>query len=236
MPITFTEATTENSFVRMAIVGASGCGKTLTALKIAKHLGSKVVVIDTERDTAKLYADHPDTPKPYYIYNLRRFEPDAYCMVIDEVLKPEHNFDVCIVDGISPSWNGSGGVLDIAGENIRGWKVATPAYNKLVEKLTGQNNRLHMIVTMRSKMDYALETNPSTGRLEVTKLGMAPIHRDEMQYEWDIVGDIDRQHIISFAGIGKSRFPLLDNQKFANPGADVAAIINRALGRINEND
>ncbi len=223
MPITFQQATTENSFVRMAIVGASGCGKTLTALKIAAILGKRVYVIDTERNTAKLFANHPDVPKPYYVYNLKRFEPQAYCQAVDAVIA--ENADVCIVDSVTPSWNGQGGTLDIAGANIRGWKEATPEYNKLVNKLTGYNDRMHVIVTLRSKMEYALGTSAVTGKLEVTKVGMAPIHRDEFTYEWDLVGSMDQQHTISFAGIGKSRFPALDNQSFTLPGVELAQTI-----------
>lgn len=229
MPITFTEASTENTYARIALTGAAGSGKTLTALKLAAGLGKRVAVIDTERDTAKLYAHHPDVPKPYFVYKLKKFMPQAYCQVIDEMLATDPAFDVCIIDSISPSWNKQGGVLDIAGENIRGWKQATPEYDKLVEKLTGQNDRVHMIVTLRSKMDYALEPDPATGKLSVRKLGMQPIHRDEFLYEFDIVGSLDQDHTLSFGGIGKTRFSALDKKSFENPGANVAALILEAL-------
>lgn len=83
MPPTFVDATLDQLFVRLVLSGASGAGKTLTALKIAKGLGGKCLVIDTEKDTARIYAKHPETPKPYKIYNLKRFEPEAYKLAIE---------------------------------------------------------------------------------------------------------------------------------------------------------
>lgn len=227
MAITFLPASTENTYVRMALVGGSGSGKTLTALKIAKALGDRVYVLDTERNTARLYANHPETPKPYYIYNLKRFEPQAYCMALDEVAAAGAN--VCIVDSITPSWNGQGGTLDIAGSDIRGWKTATPLYNDLVNKLTSFNTSMHVIVTLRSKMEYSMAIDPATGKMKVEKVGMQPIHRDEFTYEWDLVGSMDQSHTLSFGGVGKSRFPALDNQSFANPGAELGEAILEAL-------
>lgn len=229
MAIEFVRATLEKSYVRMALVGPSGSGKTLTALKIARWLGERVVVIDTERRSAHLYANHPDVPHPYDVYRLQSFKPDHYCQVIDAAVAAK--YDVCIVDSISPSWNKKGGILEIAGGDIRGWKAANPEYDKLLDKLTGLNDRIHMIVTVRSKMEYRLEPD-STGKIVVTCHGLAPIHKDELIYEFDVVGTLDKNddcNTIRFDGVGKQRIPALRGATFQDPGEDLAGVINNWL-------
>jgi len=225
----FEVATLDNSYVRMAITGASGSGKTLTALKIANVLApqGRVVVLETERDTARLYINHLDTPKPYYIKKLTSGVPKNYIKWVTNAAN--EGFEVCIIDSLSPSWNGKGGVLSIADNDIRGWKTATPEYIELVECITGFNTRMHVIATLRSKMQYELTTDPVTNKLVVRKLGKAPIARDEMEYEFDIVGDMNMDHVLSFNNIGKTRCSELDGKTFEKPGADVALIIKNWL-------
>lgn len=228
MTIEFKEATTTNSFVRMALTGASGTGKTLTALKLARWLGEKVAVIDTESGTAKLYANHEDTPKPYFVYELNnKFQVANYVALIAAVA--DQGFNVCIVDSLTPSWNRNQGILDVAGSDIRGWKVATPQYYELINALTGYNSRMHLIATLRSKMDYAMERDEASGKMVVRKKGLAPIHRDELVYEFDLVGDLDSEHTLSFGGVGKTRCPALDNRSFEKPGKDLALLIRNWL-------
>lgn len=223
MPVTFTDATTDQLFVRLVLSGASGAGKTFTALKIAKGLGGKCLVIDTEKDTARIYANHPDTPKPYSVYNLKRFEPKAYILALEAAAAEAPN--VVIVDSASHAWDKTGGVLSIADGDIRGWKKATPEYDSLVDALTMYNRKFHIIVTLRDKMEYSLENDPATGRMVVKKHGMKPIQRDTFTYEFDLAGDITMDHTIYFGGVGKSRIPELDGANFERPGADLAQVI-----------
>ena len=53
----FAPATKEQSKARVALDGPSGSGKTYTALTIAAALGSRIAVIDTERGSARKYAN-----------------------------------------------------------------------------------------------------------------------------------------------------------------------------------
>ena len=43
-------------------------------------------------------------------------------------------------------------------------------------------SKCHVVVTMRSKMEYVQEKN-SDGRTVINKVGMAPIQRSGMEYE-----------------------------------------------------
>jgi DNA polymerase III delta prime subunit len=220
----FTEAVLDgNAYVRMALCGPSGCGKTLTALLLAAVLGKRVCVLETERDTAKLYTKHSGVPKPYFVKQLTKFSPDNYIKWVNNAA--DEGFDVCIIDSLTPSWNGAQGVLDIAGSDIRGWKTATPKYYELVNCVTGMNNRMHIIATFRSKQEHTIALDEATGKMRVTKKGLLPIHRDEMIYEWDIVGDMDMDHTISFNGIGKTRASVLDGKTFDKPGSELGLMI-----------
>lgn len=216
----FKPAETVQSRVRLALTGPTGSGKTYTALAIASALGGRIAVIDTEHGSAALYKKQFS----FDVVNLTKYTPRYYVQLIEEAAK--QGYDTCIVDSLSPSWNSTGGILEIAGGNIRGWKDATPEYNSLVQALIAQRTKMHVICTLRSKMKHALETDESTGRLVVKKLGLEPIHRDELPYEFDIIGDLSADHSISFS---KTRCSALDGMSFAKPGPEVAAIITEWL-------
>ena len=57
----------------------------------------------------------------------------------------------------------------------------------MVDAITGAN--LHIIVTMRSKMEYVQATN-DRGRTIVRKVGMQPVQREGLEYEFDVVADM----------------------------------------------
>ena len=52
----------------------------------------------------------------------------------------------------------------------------------------------HTICTMRSKMAYELQEDEK-GKKKPVKMGLAPVQRDDTEYEFDIVLDIGRDHI-----------------------------------------
>ena len=221
MTVTFTPATMSGSHARIALVGPSGSGKTLTALKLAAVLGDRVAVIDTEDDSAKLFAKSTGVPEHYDVINLTDARPSQYAEYISAAA--DQGYDVCIVDSITPSWYK---ILDAVGGNVLRWKdVGNPAYNKLIDALKGYRNTMHIIVTVRSKIELALEQDAVTQRLVVKSHGMQPIHRDGLQYEFDLVGALDQDHIISFGGVGKQRCEALDGKSFAKPGKELGLII-----------
>ncbi|HHR6639981.1 TPA: AAA family ATPase, partial [Providencia alcalifaciens] len=53
----FAKALRKKAKLRLALTGPSGSGKTYGALEIAKGLGGKTAVIDTEKGSASLYSD-----------------------------------------------------------------------------------------------------------------------------------------------------------------------------------
>ncbi|MEG0635799.1 MAG: AAA family ATPase, partial [Pseudomonas sp.] len=56
----FKKAERKQAKLRLALAGPSGSGKTFSALLMAKGLGGRIAVIDTEHGSASLYADIAD--------------------------------------------------------------------------------------------------------------------------------------------------------------------------------
>jgi hypothetical protein len=207
----FTRAVRLQKPLRMALHGPSGSGKTFTALEIAKGLGEKIALIDTERGSATLYADK-------FVFDtieLDYYSVDNYIGAINEAA--EGGYDVLVIDSLSHAWNGLGGVLD-AVNNTRGnsftdgWgKVGTPQQNRLMDAVLKSPG--HVIVTLRVKTDYEVEKD-DRGKSVPKKVGLAPIQRDGVEYEFDIVGGMSIDNCLT---IEKSRMIELSGKIISKP-------------------
>ncbi len=178
--------------------GPAGSGKTWTTLGIARVLAegdfSRVLYIDTEKESALTYAD----VFPGFVHVPWRppFDPGELTQELSKITPDQ--WSVVVVDSGSHFWRGQGGTLDIADGKIGGWKHARPVQEALVQAWLSVP--AHLIVCLRSKMDYLVENGGRT----VTKLGLAPIQDDTLVYEFNIALDLDQQHVIT---VTKSRTP-----------------------------
>lgn len=205
----FQKATKRNIKARVAFDGPSGSGKTWTALEWATVMGKRIALIDTERSSAGLYSDRFD-------FDTADFAPPYDPARLVKMVKAAETegYEVIVIDSLSHFWEGEGGVLDIVdsagqraqGNSFAGWKVGTPALRHLVDTMLGLD--AHLIVTMRSKMEYVLEED-SRGKKVPRKVGMAPVMRAGVEYEFTLVGDIDLEHRVV---ISKSRCHLLADE------------------------
>jgi len=82
----------------------------------------------------------------------------------------------------------------------------------------------HIIATLRSKMEYTQVTE--NGKTAVKKLGMNPIQRDGMEYEFTLFLDLDLDHL---ATATKDRTTLFDG-KFFKPSQDTGRSLMAWLG------
>lgn len=204
----FTRAQRRQAKARVGIIGPSGSGKTYSALLLAKGMGKRIAVIDTERHSAELYADLAE----YDVLCLEdSFHPKNYISAIDAAAQA--GYDVLIIDSLSHAWAGTGGVLDIVdraagnsnGNKFAAWRTGTPEHNRLVDAILGAP--LHVIATLRAKTEWVLEDD-ARGKKVPVKKGVGAVQRDGMEYEFTLVFELDQQHV---ASASKDRTSLFDD-------------------------
>lgn len=227
----FKKAVRTQAKARIAIAGPSGSGKTMTALKIARGLvgpGGKIAVIDTEKNSASLYADVTDFDTLDFA---PPFQPRRYIKALE--LAEENGYDAIIVDSISHEWNGSGGVQEMVDAVLRrlktsntmlGWKEVTPQHNEFVDKLVRTD--AHLIATVRSKTAYEIDKDDK-GRTTVKKLGLAPIQREGLEFEFTVFADMDLNHSLT---VTKSRMAALQDKTIHHPDESLGRKIAEWLG------
>ena len=211
----FKEAVRQQAFARIGLCGAAGAGKTTSALLFASGLSpeGRILVIDTENFSASMAVGMPGVPK-FLVDSLDEpYTIARYLKKIDEALKEEP--DVLIIDSISHAWASAGGILEqvdrikSGGANsMQAWREQTPKHNAFVNKLLGMP--CHLICTMRSQTQYVIERDDRTGKNVPRKVGMKPIQREGMDYEFTTVLDIDQSE--HFAKPSKDRTGLYDGE------------------------
>lgn len=209
---------------RIGLDGPAGSGKTFTALRLAFTLAGgrkKIAVINSESGAVEKYLGlQPDgTPWQFDVCELPDFAPTTYTTAILEAGRI--GYDVIVIDSLSHAWNGVGGALEIVskkgGNSFTAWKDVTPMHNAMIEAIL--RSPAHVIATIRSKMDYVMEEyEDSQGRKKTVprKVGMAPIQRNGMEYEFDVFADLDATHTLT---VSKTRCPELDGMVVVKPGA-----------------
>lgn len=171
----------------IGIYAESGCGKTMSALLLARGLAGptgKIVLIDSESGRGNLYADI--IPGGYFSIQIEEpFSPDRYVEAITAVEKS--GAVVGIIDSGSHEWNGLGGVTDMAqAEEERGmkglgvWKKPKMAHAKFMLKLL--QSPLPWIVCLRAK--YKSKQGKVNGKTEIVKDEYTtPIQADDFIFE-----------------------------------------------------
>jgi len=206
-------ATKRRAKLRLGMSGPAGTGKTYSALLIAGGLGKRIGLIDTEHGSGDLYADL--LPDGYDVLPLTPpFTPARYIEAIHAL--EQAGCDTIIVDSLTHAWSGEGGSLDRqgkiadkSGNSWQAWRQVTPEHNALVEALL--QSPCHIIATMRAKTEYVQERDDRTGKNVVRKIGLAPIMRDGIEYEFTVFMELDQQHM---AFVSKDRTRLFDGSIF----------------------
>lgn len=225
----FRKATKKASRLRMALCAPPGGGKTFSALRFAMELAGptgRVCVINTESGAVEKYLGlKPDANGRAFDFDIAEmhdFAPSRYTQLIQEAGR--EGYDVIVIDSLSHAWAGVGGALELkdkkGGNSFTAWKDITPLHNAMIEAIL--RSPAHVIATMRTKIGYVLEeeVDPKTGAKKSVpkKIGLEPVQRQGMEYEFDIVADLDQQtHTLT---VSKSRCPLVDGAVIVKPGAE----------------
>jgi hypothetical protein len=219
---TFETATKDQARARIALAGPSGSGKTWTALTFAARFGGPYAVIDTERGSASKYAG----PFTFDRLNLTSYDPRSLPKALAAAAAA--GYETVIIDSLSRFWSGTDGMLEqvdnagkrgYGGNQFGGWKEARPMENAMVEAMLGYPG--HVIVTMRTKTAYDITTD-DRGRKVPVKIGLKPEQREGIEYEFDIVGDLDTENTLT---VSKSRCSALSGAVVRRPDAAVADVI-----------
>ena len=209
----------QNIKLRIGISGASGFGKTFSALKMASGMVdhfSKIALIDTENCSSNLYAGLG----PFNVLSLDPpFSPERYIKAI-EICENE-GMEVIIIDSISHEWKGSGGCLQIhqdLGGKFQDWGKLNPRHQAFIDKIL--NSACHVITTARRKTDYTMSMD-TNGKVKVIKHGTKEITREGFEYELTVNFELmNEEHL---AKASKDRTGLFVNKP--------EFVINTAIGR-----
>ena len=240
----FTKAVKRDAKVRLALCGAAGSGKTFTLLSLATELvagtGKRIAFVDTEHGSASKYA-HTDTcggpteckDASHFDFDViepERFDPRELIQGIRDMA--EAGYGVGCIDSLSHYWMGAGGELEMVdsaakrdprGNSFTAWKSVTPAHNELIDTIIGA--KIHVLVSMRTKTEWVIEKDDK-GKTVPRKIGLTPIMRDGIEFEFDVCGDMDQDNSLT---ISKTRCSELAGRTIQRPGKDLASILRRWL-------
>ena len=183
MTFQFAPAVRESVSLLIALAGASGSGKTFSALRLAKGMApsGKIAFIDTEARRGLHYAEqfdflHADMRPPFRPANFKEGIRAAEAA----------GAEVVIIDSFSHEYDGEGGIMDWADElqagGLKGpaaWKDPKAAHKKLMNALL--QCRASIIFCLRA--DEKIEIVRENNRTVVRPLGWMPIAEKRFMFE-----------------------------------------------------
>lgn len=182
MAIGFQKAKREQVWLKVLLSGASGCGKSYSALSlatgIAKQCNSGIAYIGTEGSRNKYYANEFD----YDLLELEEpFECEKYIAAIDAAV--EAGYKVLIIDSMTHEWKWLNDVHDkMPGNSFTNWGKLKPRHHKFMDKIL--TSPIHVIATARGKDDWVLEDK--NGKQVPKKVGMGQQQDKDISYEYTV--------------------------------------------------
>lgn len=230
MALELRKAVRRKAFLKLGMSAPSGGGKTAGALLVAfgimkgkypkisdVDIWEKIAIIDSENKSGELYVNSTIGNTRIGEYLAVPLESPFTAEKYIDALKlcEDNGVEVAIIDSTTHLWAGEGGMLEQqgnaakrTGNSYTAWRDVTPQHNRFIEKMLQAN--MHIIATMRSKTEHVQEKNEQ-GKTVVRKVGMNPIQRDGMEYEFTAFFEIDAEHN-SFGA--KDRTQIYDQKTF----------------------
>lgn len=245
----FKRATRKQARLRIGLLGPAGSGKTKTALRMAaamvpelaqdrsKNNGrAGIAFIDTEHGSASLYVGDTNEDGGEHDFDVvdlsdssewpGRYSVENYVKAIKGAALA--GYPVLIIDSLSHAWAGPGGLLEFkdqvaarqkGGNSWTAWREVTPKHNELVDVILSYPG--DVFITMRVKMEHVQEE--VNGRKVIRKVGLQPIQRDGLEYEFTVILDIEAD--THKAIVTKTRCSRIADQSFTKPGAALAEVL-----------
>ncbi|MFV8250275.1 hypothetical protein [Bdellovibrio bacteriovorus] len=191
----FSPAVRQQVKLTIGITGPSGAGKTYGSLLMAQSIaaGQRFGVVCAENGKAAAYA------KEFQFDIMVISPPYTTEKYIEAIRELERRYPVGVLDGISPAWNGDGGILNqkeqlmLTSRNtnqLSPWTTLTPKQEAFKAALL--NPKIHLISTIRAKQEYAMELR--NGKQVPVKVGMGPVQREGIEYEFAMFFEVDLDH------------------------------------------
>jgi len=190
----------------------------MTALRMAKGIAEKMgvpfAVIDTEARSATKYV-HRFTFK---VNDLKEKTIDHYIASMKEAEKA--GYKVLVIDTLSHAWRETTEEVDritqssLSKNNVLSWAKVNPKQKRFIDAIL--NYPGHIIVTMRSKTEWVIGVGKD-GKIEPQKIGLAPEQGKGIEYEFDLLIEIDQKHC---AKITKDRTGKFQDEIIEKPGEE----------------
>ena len=192
----FKKAVKTRQYLRLAIDGISGSGKTFTALATASGMAiaikGKVALIDSEHGSASLYADRFE----FDTLELMEFQIENYIQALKAAA--DAGYEIVIIDSTSHAWDALVERVEriasqkFSGNTFRAWAEGTPLQKKLIEAMLSYPG--HILVTCRSKTEYSIDKDEK-GKTSIKKVGTAAVQRQGFEYEFTMAMTMDANHV-----------------------------------------
>lgn len=206
--------------MKLALSGVSGSGKTYSAILLAHGLAGndpqKVLVIDTENDSAALYSH---LGGGFLHYCIRPpFEPRKYVEVIRQAVAA--GVTVIVIDSLTHAWRY---ILDFKDrldrqnprDSYTNWGKAKSLFGELKDVIL--QSPVHIVACMRSKSEYVIEERQTSqgSKSSMKKVGMSPILEPDVEYDFSVLFELDKDtHQASVGGGGKDRTDMFAGKVF----------------------
>jgi hypothetical protein len=220
--MSFEQVKIEGAKVLLIFAGKTGCGKTYSALQVAKGLAGgdmgAVGFLDTENGRGRLYTNK--FPTPYLYSELKApFSPARFIQKVEEAEKM--GIKVLIIDSFSHEWDNVGGCRWIA-ENtdskLANWNKAKAEHQKLMNKLLTAN--CHIILCIRGKDNIKPET--VNGKMVYVNHGFKMITEKDVAFEATAALQIDNSGLVQ--------------RSLKTLPTDIIPILGRGDGYLTEED
>ncbi len=195
MALSFVKAVREKVFIKVLLSGASGSGKSVSALRmatgIARKCNGRIAMIGTESSRDLYYSNEYD----YDLLQLEDpFTPEKYMEAIDAAV--EAGYQVLIIDSMTHEWKYLNDVHDkMPGNSFQNWGTLKPRHNAFMEKIL--QAPIHTICTARGKDEWVLEENEK-GKKVPKKVGLGTQQDKNITYEFTVSLVIDQNtHVAS---------------------------------------
>jgi hypothetical protein len=196
MTVTYRPAKRERIPLLLGVVGGTGSGKTMSALRLARGIagGQPFAGLDTENGRMLHYADQ--FPELQHARLDAPFRPERYAEAIEAA--DAQALPVVIVDSMSHEWAGDGGILDWQLDEYQrlgsrdavkllSWSTPKQAHKRMVTRLLQVH--AHVILCFRAEPKVEM-VKGTDGKMEIVPSrrhtgldGWVPIAEANLPYE-----------------------------------------------------